>query len=392
VTFSALRPIGPAIAASAMAVLPLPLVGGLAVLLQEDLGFGEAQLGLSTAAFFAAASASAAPAGRLSEVLDPRRVAWVGLGCIAASLLGIAHVAASWEWLAGFLALAGLGHATTLLAIGVFLTREVAPRRHGLAFGVAQASAPLSALLAGLSLPFVALTLGWQVAFSIAAGVAILVAVMMPPIGRRRPRAGGDLDGDTIRDAPIRALAPLAIGMAMASAAGNSSVVFLVSSTVDSGFTAADAGVLLAIASLIGLVVRVAVGWIGDTTRHGSLLLMVGLIGVGAIGYVALAASRDPIVVAIGSILAFGGGWGWPGLMLLAVSRSNPGAPGAAMGVVTLGGLGGAVVGPLVFGTIAEHAAFGLAWLVMTGFAAGAVAMVLVSRRRILMARPGLPT
>jgi MFS family permease len=78
--------------------------------------------------------------------------------------------------------------------------------------------------------------------------------------------------------------------------------------------------------------------------------------------------------------------------MLLAVSRSNPGAPGAAMGVVTLGGLGGAVVGPLVFGTIAEHAAFGLAWLVMTGFAAGAVAMVLVSRRRILMARPGLPT
>jgi MFS family permease len=62
------------------------------------------------------------------------------------------------------------------------------------------------------------------------------------------------------------------------------------------------------------------------------------------------------------------------------------------MGVVTFGGLGGAVVGPLVFGTIAEHATFGLSWLAMTGFAAGAVVMVLLSRRRILVARPGQPT
>ena len=383
-----IQTVGPAIVASAVAVLPVPLVGGLAIFLQEDLGFGAAQLGTAIAAFFAAAALSAAPAGRLSELLGPRRIAWLGLGCIFVSLLGIAYVASSWSWLAFFLALAGLGHATTLLAVGVLLTRAVARRRLGLAFGVAQAAAPLAALLSGLAVPTIALTLGWEIAFTVGAVLALAAALVMPPTEARQRASRTRTAGD----APLSALVPLAAGMAVASAGANSSTVFLVSSTVDAGIRPADAGLILALASVVGLVVRVVAGWLGDRMSQGSLLLMAALIALGAVGYAGLAISSEPAHVAAAAVLAFGGGWGWPGLMLLAVSRSNPAAPGAAMGVVTFGGLGGAVFGPPVFGAIAEGVGFGAAWLTIAGLAVAAIGLIVLSWRRILAARPGEPT
>jgi cyanate permease len=285
------------------------------------------------------------------------------------------------------MALAGVGHALAMLAVGVLLTRAVSVRRHGLAFGVAQAAAPLAALLAGLSVPAIGLTLGWRAVFVLAAALGLLAAVMTPPVARRPSTVGSAGVGDT----PVRVLVPLAIGMALASAGANSSVIFLVPSTVDRGFSAADAGLVLAVASLVGLTVRVGSGWLGDRIHRGALLLMAGLIAIGAAGYAGLAFSALPALIVLFATFALGGGWGWPGLMLLAVSRSNPGAPGAAMGVVTVGGLTGAVAGPIAFGAIAQHVGFSASWLLIAGLAGGAILMTLVSGRLILRVRGVLP-
>ena len=54
--------------------------------------------------------------------------------------------------------------------------------------------------------------------------------------------------------------------------------------------------------------------------------------------------------------LAFATGWAWPGLFNLAVVRVNPSAPGAATGITQTGTYLGAVVGPVLFGVVAEHA------------------------------------
>jgi MFS family permease len=361
-------------------------VGGLAVLLQDELGFGEPELGVAIAGFFAAAALAAAPAGRLSEVLGPRAVARVGVGCIVASLLGVALLADSWVFLGGLMALAGLGHALALLAVGVLLTRAVSASRHGLAFGLTQAAAPLAALLAGLSVPVIGLTLGWQAAFILGAGLGIMAGLLMPPVPDRPRVTAGMSD----RDAPVRVLMPLAIAMGLASAGGNSAVVFLVTSTVDNGFSAASAGLVLAVASVVGLTVRITGGWLGDRLPHGSLLLMSSVIATGAIGYVGLAMGQVPAVVILSATLAFGGGWGWPGLMLLAVSRTNPAAPGDAMGIVTVGGLGGAVIGPIAFGAITDAVSFAAAWLLMAFLALGAVLMIALTSLWLARVRPGL--
>jgi MFS family permease len=162
-----------------------------------------------------------------------------------------------------------------------------------------------------------------------------------------------------------------------------------VASAVDRGISPAHAGLVLALGSFVGILVRVAAGWLGDRLGRGSLLMVVGLVVVGIAGYAGLALTDEPLLVALFTMLAFGGGWGWGGLVLLALARVSPTAPGRAMGIVQVGPMSGAVLGPLVFGRLAETVSFGAAWAVMAFLALAGVATILVSRRRLLRQRSG---
>jgi cyanate permease len=60
--------------------------------------------------------------------------------------------------------------------------------------------------------------------------------------------------------------------------------------------------------------------------------------------------------------LAFGAGWGWPGLFNLAVVSHNSAAPGAATGVTQTGTHLGAMLGPVLFGWIVKAVSWEAAW------------------------------
>ena len=57
-----------------------------------------------------------------------------------------------------FVALAGVGTALTRTASSVLVARNVDPGRQGVAFGLKHCSIPVGTLLAGLSVPAIALT------------------------------------------------------------------------------------------------------------------------------------------------------------------------------------------------------------------------------------------
>ena len=365
-----------AIAATTVAALPTLLVGGLAILIREELAFGETELGAAVAASFAAAAVVAAPAGRIAERLGPRLTTRIGLGCGLASMVGIGLLTTSWEALVFFLAVAGIGITTVQLGVNVLLARSVSRQRQGLAFGAKQAAVPFASLLAGIAVPAVGLTLGWRAAFLLAATLVPLVAWRMIDAGpRSRP---ADSQGG---DAPSGPLILLAVGVALASAGGNATPVFIVPSAVANGLAPGAAGLVLAGGSLVGIAVRVLGGWLGDRLGRGSLLLVVTLVSAGAVGYLGLAVSEHPALIALATALAFGGGWGWGGLILLAVSRTNPDAPGRAMGLVQVGPMAGAVLGPLAFGALAERVAYSAAWTAMALLAVLGAATIAVSRR-----------
>jgi MFS family permease len=375
--------LGIGIAATTVVALPTLLVGGLAVLMQRDLRFGASELGAAIAIAFFVAALAAIPAGRLADRLGPKRTTSIGLACALVALLGLGTVVNDWIQLAVCLSFAGAAITTVQLGVNVLLARRIPPGQQGLAFGIKQAAVPMASLIAGLALPLIGLTVGWRAAFLLAAACIPLLLWLVPDARAGRSAA-------TTHEAagvPLRPLLLLGVGMALASAGGNSTPAFIVSSAVDRGLAPAGAGLVLAGGSVVGILVRVLAGWLGDYLGRGSLLLVAGLVSIGAVGFVGLSLADDPALIAIFAALAFGGGWGWGGLTLLALSRISPGAPGRAMGIVQIGPMSGAVLGPLVFGGLAERVSFGAAWSTMAVLAVLGVATILLSRPLLLRHR-----
>ena len=371
------------ITATMAVALPTLLVGGLSVLIQRDLDFGEAELGTAIASAFLAAALVAAPAGRLAERIGPRAVVLIGLASAGASLVGVAALATSSLTLAAFLALAGIAVTMVQVGVNVLLALWIPADRQGIAFGAKQAAVPLASLLAGLALPVIGVTLGWRAAFLIAAVAIPVIALAVPgtPPPAARP------SGPPVRRSSSRSLILLAVGAMLAAAGGNATPAFVVATAADRGMPLAEAGLVLAAGSIVGVAVRVGSGWLADRLGRGSLLLVAGLVAAGSVGYLVLALADHPALILVGVFLAFGGGWGWGGLLVLAVSRSQQGALGRAMGIVQTGPMVGAVIGPLLFGTLAEHVSFEAAWAAMSVLAVAAVVTVLASRRALLRSR-----
>jgi len=378
------RPILLAVAVATVGVLPAFLTGGLAVQIRDELEFGSAALGLAVAAFFASSSLASAVMGRLVERIGSHRGMRLAATGSAASLLGVALLAGSWAGLVACLILGGLANAVLHPATNLSLAREVSAGRQGLSFGVKQAAIPAATLLAGLAVPSIALTFGWRWAFAGGAALALAVALFVPAgtpggVVRRLQEARE-------KDARVAPLVLLALGIGLGSTATAPLGSFLVESSVAAGLRVDTAGLLLALGSAVNIVVRVAFGHLADGMSGGRLRLVAAMLGIGVVGFALLATGESPLILP-GALLAFGAGWGWPGLFNFAVVKTSPGAPAAATGVTQTGASGGAALGPLVFGLVVETASYDVAWLVSGAIALAALAAILAGRRMVLRDR-----
>jgi predicted MFS family arabinose efflux permease len=273
----------------------------------------------------------------------------------------------------------GVALALAHPAVNLGLARCTVVRRQGLAYGFKHAAIPAASALAGLGLPLVAIPLGWQWVYILGALLAGGAALMVPFSPRefeveRVDVAGGD--GTNAHSSPLSLLVIMAIGAGLGIFGMDALATFLVPYAVDVGFSEAAAGVLLAVGSGLGILVRVAAGWLIDRRATGGLVTVVVFLGLGAVGIAVLAIGTSPAIVG-GSLLAFTFGWGWSGLFTFAVVRRNPQAPAAATGVTMTGVYVGAAAGPALFGMVAG-ASFTLAWLIMsTALALGAILMTI---------------
>jgi len=381
------RPVLLAVAVATAGILPPFLTGGLAVQIRAELGFGAGALGLLVAVFFAASALFSVVSGRVVERIGSSRGMRLSALTGACSMVAVATLAGSWWGLAACLVFGGLGNAVSHPSTHLLLAREVSADRQGLAFGIKQAAIPTATLLAGLAVPTLAVTAGWRWAFAVGAVLALVVALLVP--GR-----GEDGYGHGIRhvaearagDAPLAALVLLALGVGLGSVAANPLGVFLVGSAVEAGIGVGPAGLLLALGGAVSIAVRVVFGRLADGMGGGRLLLVAGMLVVGTAGFALLASGAAPFMV-VGVVLAFGAGWGWPGLFNFAIVKSNPKAPAAATGITQTGASGGAALGPLAFGLVVEASSYGVAWISSGAVALLAAAAILAGRRMLLRAR-----
>jgi MFS family permease len=358
-------------------VVPVFLVGGLAVQIGAELGFSPAGLGLAVAIYFGASALTSVPAGALVERYGSAVTARAAIVLAAACLLAIAAAARSYPVLVVLLAAGAAANGLGQLASNASLARVPAGRQ-GLSFGVKQAAIPTATLLAGASVPAVALTLGWRWAFVIAAGLALAALPLVPPA--TRVRSTGTHNGQRA----TAALVVIGVGVALGAGSAGSLATFLVDSAVDRGIDPGLAGLALTLGSVACIAGRVGGGWFADRRgAHGDVVTVAVLMVVGAFG-LALLAVPGTVALAAGVLLGFGFGWAFPGLVNFAVVQLHPQAPAAATSITQTGVYAGGAVGPLAFGATAAGYGYRTAWL-------GAAIALLVAATLILLARRLLP-
>lgn len=370
-----------------LAMLPVFLLGGLAVLLRPDLGFGEAGLGVAVAAYFGAGALAAVPGGRLAERLGSRQ-SLLAAGIVGGlALVGIAVLARSLWSLVAFLTVAGLANGLVQPAGNLILAHSVPRANQALGFGIKQAAVPAASLLAGLAVPVVGLTVGWRWAFAGAACLTVVLFPLLPPPGAGalpRARSSG-------RRVLSTGLVLLTAAAGVSAAAGNSMMAFLVEGLVASGLSPGAAGTILAVGSACGVAARIVAGWIADRLDRDLLHVVAGMLFSGVVGYGLLASGRSPWSLTLGAVVAFSGAWAWAGVFNHAIVLTHPRGPASASGVLLVGIFTGSVVGPLGFGWLVALWSFRFAWgaAVVCSIVA---ALLVVGGRRLLPAPAPLPS
>jgi MFS family permease len=358
--------------------MPVYLLGGLAVQAAADTGIDLAQLGGLAAIYFGSSVIWSAPAGAIVQRLGVFVSVVVTALLSAVSLVGIAGFGQTVGVIATCMFIAGVSNGIVQPAVNLMLARTIPLGRRGLAFGIKQAAVPFGSFLGGLSVPLIGLTIGWRWAFAIGVLAPISAVILMPRMGR-------DAASGIRREGRVptrRGLLPLALGAGLANGSTMMLGTFYVAGTVARGIPPAQAGLLLSVGSLLGISTRVVVGAIADRRETGHFAQVRVMYGVAAVGFFMLALGRHPVVILLGTALAFAGSWGWHGLLTYAVVVAHPTNPAAATGITQAGTHGGGAVGPLVFGILSVTWGFGVGWNVAAAFTVLGFIMVSVGERR----------
>jgi predicted MFS family arabinose efflux permease len=365
-----------AAAVSTIGILPAYLVGALGPQIRADLGVGPSALGLALSVCFISQALLAAPLGRFVDRIGPRPS--IRLAAVATSIIAgtIAAITGSFGMLLAALAACGAVNGIAQLASSATIAGSIPERRQGTAFGIKESAKPAATLLCGFAVPVVTLV-DWRWAFVACAALAL--TMLAPGATSGAARARRPARSRSAAGRPSAALVLLAIGAGLGSAVGTTVGTFLVETVTADGMSAAGAGALLAIGSATAVVIRIVIGVRADRLAGGHLLRVAALLAAGIPGFLLLATASGPLLV-LGAMLAFGGGWGWAGLLNFAVVRRSQDRATTSAGVVLGGAAFGGGAGPLVFGLVAERWSYSTGWALCALLALAGALVVLAGR------------
>lgn len=324
---------GRGFAALAVAVLvtvltnmPVFLLGALATEITATIRVPAYGIGLAVGVYWAAAALTSACTGVIGRVLSEKGMGIAALLLAVVSLTGSASWISAWPWLIVWACLGGLGNGLGHPSSNHLLVTHIPAASRGLAFGVKQAAVPVTGLVAGVSIPLVALTLGWSMAFLLMAVLGMLVLV---PVARTRttPVVMGTTRPAGQWDTQMRSALVLMAAMTMfAGGAVTSAVAFAVIGALERGIAVGPAGVILAVGSALGAATRIVIGGVVDRGGVSALSSIQTALIVCAVG-LSLMAIPTTWSYVVGVLLAVGLGWGWPGLVHFLISHMAPGPP-----------------------------------------------------------------
>lgn len=372
-----------ALALTLACTLPAWMVGAMSVQIRQELDFSLVALGTAIAVFRLAGATFSPLLGQVPDRIGALAAMRIAALVAGSASLAIALFATSYTHLLVLLAIAGLSNSLGQTASTLALVRAVKQARQGLAFGIKQAAMPVGSMVAGVSVPLIALTIGWRWGFGLAALFAFAIPLTLPrkPLA---PRPTTQARPDARRG--VAALLALAGAMFLSAASAGALTTFLVESGVVAGFSPGTAGALLASGSILAVLMRIYSGVAADRRDGGHLRICAIMIALGSIGF-ALIGSGTPSIMMIGSALAFAFGWGFPGLFWYAIIRQSQGRPAQVTGILMPGPMFGGVAGPIAFGWLVERLGYGTSWLMVSVWMVAAAGLMMLGRRLSIRAR-----
>ena len=281
---------------------------------------------------------------------------------IALVLILIPHVAA----LIGAAIIMGLGYGLIMPANSHLMMRFTPRANLNMVFSIQQTGIPLGAILAAAAAPTIAVALGWRWAIG---ALALIVFVLVALIGTQRRE--WDDDRDPQARLPRNPFAGAAIVFANArlrnlsvagfcfSGAQFCVATFTVVALVEQlGYGLIQAGLMLSLSQVSGIVCRLYGGWLADRLNDSVVVLVWLASALALFGCASLWLDAAwPLAVVCGLFAGYGAATvGWPGAYLAEVARLCP--PGQ-VSTGTSGSLlftnAGKTLTPLAFAAIQAH-------------------------------------
>lgn len=332
---------------------------------------------------------SQVPSGAAGDRYGPRRVVCAALGCTAVGALALAAAPSIRTF--GLFALllgtsAGLYYtpATALLAERF---EEV-----GQVIGIHRIGSQVAGLVAPALAALLGARFGWRVAVGSGAVVAsavlgvVLVRGSSDRDSSRRPRHAARTDGGVaVRPRAlvgVLARPPVAVATALAALgefAALTTVSFLPTFLVEHhGLSLSAAGAFFGAYFVVVASLQPVSGWLSD--RFDRDAVTAALFASGAVGYAALAVGSG-VVLAVPAVALVGIAMAWgPPVQSRAVDALADAERGVGFGAVRTGYILVGALGPVVVGTLADEAGWGVGFgLLSAALAFAAVALLLAA-------------
>jgi MFS family permease len=326
-----------------------------------DLDVGPEVVGFQISIIFTSGAIISALAGTLVKrfggcAISQAAMVLGALGCIAIA-------SGSVLWMVFGSVLIGISYGLTNPAASQILNRLTPSHRRGLIFSIKQTGVPLGGVLAGLTLPGIAILFGWQGALYIVSCVGFLMAASLMTLrsnwDRNRDRGArisvNLLSGPMLvwRSTPLRALALMGFCF---SAIQLSLMSFLVTLLVeDVLWSIVAAGAAASVVQGFGAVARIFWGALADKLDKGiQILVVIGLVTtVSSLAISTLSPDWPESHVMIVMTIFGAAAIGWNGVFIAEVVKA---APQGNEGVTTGGALtftyAGVVLGPALYASV----------------------------------------
>lgn len=365
-------------AVTVLTSLPVFLPGAANGLICAELGWSPVRMGAVLAVYWLASLSGAFVSRRAALPPLVERTLSIALFATALGLLTAATAPSVGLWISS--AAGGYAYGYTQPHTNALLMRRCAPRLRAFAFGLKQAAVPTATLLASVAMPMLAGPVGWRLVFAgtaVVCGAGGAFLVRQGHSGARHPAPVRDR-GTALRMEPF--LLSLTGAGFFGAMVGNGLGGFLVLALTTRGVSLSAAGAVATAGAALNIAVRLTMGWLvgrapGVAWTALTLLFLSGAAGTALLTRPGLGA------LTVGALLAYGGGWGWAGLLHYAIGLPYPGQEQRATAYSQMGVSLGAATGPLVCGLLFQVDP-DAAWWALTAAGLAAGACVLVARKR----------